>query len=401
MSFKIRISNLKFVIFKYLWILILAPKSVQFILLAILAFLFCTKKIELDKVSICFIGMALIQILAIIVQVLSVQVDVERLLAAINTSLIWIVALLLYSFYRQTKIDDIDITKIARYTFINILILIFIYVFYLFADKNVYNLFGYNFVLKRMDYLASGTTTRFCGGMETVLCPSHLFCILSPIIVLLSGVIKSKRLPLIMISGMFISVIGTHSRIGTLVCGFIFIIYITYCVTNSVVFQKYKKPILFILFFLVVLFCLLNSNSIISMLNKMLNSRVGSNNARFSIYENSIKKTISESPIIGIGIKYMLGDFPYGSHCTYIGIFYKTGLFGTLLFVIGIAMMCINIWNNISNKETGRLAYIMILSYFGLLIFSDIDASNWVLSLAFICYGLLNNRNFTSICLEK
>ena len=105
--------------------------------------------------------------------------------------------------------------------------------------------------------------------------------------------------------------------------------------------------------------------------------------------------------MIGIGIKYMLGDFPYGSHCTYIGIFYKTGLFGTLLFVIGIAMMCINIWNNISNKETGRLAYIMILSYFGLLIFSDIDASNWVLSLAFICYGLLNNRNFTSICLEK
>ena len=110
------------------------------------------------------------------------------------------------------------------------------------------------------------------------------------------------------------------------------------------------------------------------------NSRGGSNEARFEVYTRSINKAWTESPLIGIGIKYMVDGFiPYGSHSTYIGVFYKVGIIGSVAFAIGI-------WNEISYvrrrlkcNEYGLYIFLQFLLYFFFLVFADIDGVNWVM----------------------
>ena len=77
--------------------------------------------------------------------------------------------------------------------------------------------------------------------------------------------------------------------------------------------QKYIKIINLIIILIIIfciVYCLINIYDILNIFQNLFNSRQGSNSARFLIYKKSIEKTLIESPIIGIGIKYMLGDFP-------------------------------------------------------------------------------------------
>lgn len=63
-------------------------------------------------------------------------------------------------------------------------------------------------------------------------------------------------------------------------------------------------------------------------------ARAGSNHTRIQIYLESIKLAFENSPVWGMGIKHISETgYPLGSHSTYIGVFYKTGVTGTLLFV--------------------------------------------------------------------
>ncbi len=396
MRFKIKKNKLDNIIFKYLWIIILLPKTMQFFVY-IAAFGLCiiTHRvfIKMDRQSICFIGMAIIQIIAICNQYMTNIPDSERLAAAINTSLIWIISVLYYIYFKNKIYTKEDVNKIIKYLIVDLGILFVIYIFSIFLHKNVYSILGYNFVIKRFDYLATGTTTRFCGGMETVLGPSHLFCLAFPMCMFAVKLIKkSKKIILAVGIGSYIAVIATHSRTGLLICSGIILIALLYYASNMKIIRKYNKLIIFAIVIVTICVAGLNIQSIIEKLTVLLNSRVGSNNARFAIYYNSVYKTLKESPIIGIGIKYMLGNFPYGSHCTYIGIFYKTGILGAILFVSGMILMIKRLWHNCRQSSLSKTVFFMLIMYFGMMIFSDVDGSDWVIILFFSIFGMLSSK---------
>ena len=105
--------------------------------------------------------------------------------------------------------------------------------------------------------------------------------------------------------------------------------------------------------------------------------------------------TLSDSPIIGIGVKYasaLSNDAPFGSHSTWIGFFYKTGFVGLALYAI--------LFYQIFRMQLGRAAsknsyeivlvinLIILYCYFSV---EDLDATAWICVLFFSLFSARMN----------
>jgi len=140
----------------------------------------------------------------------------------------------------------------------------------------------------------------------------------------------------------------------------------------------------------------------------LINSRAGSNNTRMQIYSESIVLTFTKSPIWGLGIKKISeSGYPLGSHSTYIGVFYKTGIIGTLIFT-GVLISIIRILIKVHNKTTFQAEAIFLLMLLLEFAVEDIDGADWVIVLLFAIIGIIANRykltlnfNYTPIKPDK
>lgn len=122
----------------------------------------------------------------------------------------------------------------------------------------------------------------------------------------------------------------------------------------------------------------------------MMQLREGSNNMRSSIYAMSWKRMISESPIIGKGIKDYLGNsgYPYGSHSTYLGSFYKAGLVGGIVYIASILTLLIKIFSVKCTNNMDILKKYSIVMILALLFVEDIDGANWSIYISYFMFGL-------------
>ena len=103
---------------------------------------------------------------------------------------------------------------------------------------------------------------------------------------------------------------------------------------------------------------------------------------RSAIYSLSINRTIDDSLLIGNGIKEIFNGYPLGSHSTFIGFFYKTGLIGTIVAITAFALLYIEFYRILRQEEK----VIYLISAFCVLIFmmtEDLDGANWLLALYF------------------
>lgn len=387
-----------------LWPLIVMPKTFQFAVLLCLCCSiliakgssFATQKLP---VPIIFILLGcMVHSLSIILQCAQGINDFTRVFAAINTVLIWLIAIIFFLGVTSASYSEDEFDFVYRWVVIDFIILFCIYLFSLISKSNTFTFGGYTLYLRRLDYLASGATVRFAGFMETVLGPGHLYCITSPILVL--GSFRSHRSLRISLATLIIGyylVLQTHSRIGLVVCGLVFAISVLGILCSASKGRDIYSAIAILLGILLFVLLCLNVNNVIKSFEEVFNSRAGSNSARFGIYRKSIEKTMNESPIIGIGIKYMLGNFPYGSHCTYIGLLYKSGILGAVFFLLGLFGIINQIIRNMQHYFRSILPGLIAGLYFGLLVFADLDASNWVICLAFVVWGFLSSPAFVSV----
>lgn len=386
---KIELNPLLFPI-QFLWLFILMPKEMQFLLYAfVIVLIFIKYGIRFDKTSLILLIVPLIQIIAIICQVVIMPYDftVVRMLAGFNTALIWVLAILYFSLIRNSQKSLIS--KVSKYMLINLIILFFIYILSLYVKVDEFTLLGYSWRFRRDDWLITGKTTRFCGLMESVLGPSHLYCFALPISLLCIKKIKYFFVKFILPIAFYIPIYASHSRIGTLVCFFIMLIGLFYLIVEH--FKMSKINIVFVLFTsisLASILLLINRELILNEFIDFFNSRSGSNNSRFTIYEESIRYTLDNNALFGIGIKYMLGDFPYGSHCTYIGIFYKTGLLGILFFIVGFIVLFKEFFKSINNV----FIFLALLLVTVLFIFADIDGADWYIMSYFGVWAVFINQ---------
>ena len=189
-------------------------------------------------------------------------------------------------------------------------------------------------------------------------------------------------------------VMATNSRTGfpiAIVISFVaigvkfFDVIYSYYINNRFLF------IIVMMTLLVVLIVLFHS-SISDVLLDVFAKREGSTNTRKDLYIVSIKKMLEESPIIGCGIKDIWNNLPYGSHSTFLGMFYKTGILGGTIFLCGMVVTTFNIFKmKIFTKDI----FVLKIAYYCLIAISmleDLDGSDWNIVLFMIFLAVLKNK---------
>lgn len=390
-------SEPEFIIFKYLWFLIILPKTLQFFLLvAILLYcLYRGKRLKLSKTMVPFVLGVCVQIIAITFQLISNNVDTDRLMASLNTSLIWIVGAFYFSLYSQSKYSQDSIIRLKKYVLYNFIVIILLYILSKIYKGTYINILGIQLALRRNDYISGSLGSRFCALMETPLASSHFFLLSIPIIIYHSTKYKRRHIvEIVIVIGAFISCAAAHSRIGILISLVALIPYTFSLLEDYGVKKNLKIIVIGIIATVGLIYILFEFGYLYKTIASFFLSREGSNNARFQVYKLSIEKAWKESPVIGIGIKYMMNNYiPFGSHSTYVGFFYKTGFLGCGLFLWGFYNVISRVKNTTRHFTHGMELFVAFLIYFAFLVFADIDGIDWVMACLFSMWGLLSNMN--------
>lgn len=389
-----------YLIFKFLWLIVIIPKAFQFVVFALFAFNFVLMRSFKFKLPRCTKGIAgyiIVTFIAIFVYSLLYKPELSRILAALNTNIIWILALIFFTVFYNKNIN-LDIIKIGKYCFINLtalfLICIFTYILHLYQINLGFET-RYFWV---DDWINDSKSLRFQGLFEYSALVG--FFVLFSFPFAFFYVIKKHRLLfLLLIVFAYVPVLLTKSRMS-IVMGLAEIAVSCYWYVRPKILKSKKineKFVLLILVSFVLILFLFNYTKIINLLISFIEMRGGSNNTRSSVYGESIRTVLNYSPFFGVGVKLLRPDgIPLGSHSTYLGIFYKSGIIGSICFVYSLLYFGYLHAKMVKTRKSFYEIYIILNVLFILLmcVLEDIDGSNWLLVLFFIVEAVFLNPNF-------
>ncbi len=377
---------------KYLWLLILLPKPIQLCIFGITAIRLIQRRllrVRVDNVALLLCAGALVQLTAIVVQMVFASPSFDRVAAAFNTCLMWLISAVFYWGAKANPWNRKELRLAVRYFLCNLLILSALYCLYLMAPTLSFTVLGQEYKLSGRDFMdlgEGGAGYRFRGFMETYLSPSHLFLITVPVLAIGAerGYVK-KGTAFVVMAAAYAAVMGSHSRMGMITCtamAFLMFFHLLIVADRE---KQLSRVLVVVCVFAFTAFCIGHWSVLQEMLVNFFNARSGSNDLRFSLYRESLRMVLENQPLIGMGVKYSYTPaVPYGSHCTYIGLLYKGGLLGGFFVLSGLVLVlkrCVEIPFSLVVKS-------MFLVYPVFLIFSDIDSSNWVIAAAFIAWGI-------------
>lgn len=363
-----------YIFLSLIYFIAILPKTVQmaFIILFLAICIMHKKKIFIDKKSIPFLIVFIIQIFAIVFY--AMNNDSSRIVAAINTAVLWLIGPLLYSFIINLNISKEKIEKIC---YINIMITIVLALLMIVMTKigsNGISILGRD--LMRTDWLNNKKDIRLLGFLEYSNLIVLLFFLIHPFA--LRYVCDNKR-KIFQILFMILSIIPvflTNSRIGIILS----LIYYCFVIPKIISFNKKTFILTFVLFILIGgTFVLINHEMVANKISEIVHSRENSSTMRNIIYSKSIEKTMNDSPIIGVGVKEYIGEYPLGSHSTIIGFLYKTGILGLIFGILGFFLIIKDYF-----KKHNLLFFISFCCLTISLFFEDLDGANWFIILFFI-----------------
>ena len=380
-------------IFYFLWPLIIVPKELQFIGIAIILVVLLRKnKLYFDSLSYFMIAFISIYLFSIIVNFVGNSYELERIFATINTFSIWVFSLFFYLIYKSIPID---FEKIKKVSFINYCFLIILWfcsiIFYLITKLPKFEI--YNRELYYTEWFGNMPVIRFVGFMDYPNLIIMFFMFFYPLFFSYLKYFENKILKTtIMIIGLF-PILSSFSRSGYVIISTYLLIISIYFIYRKMNRNLFAAMSLFVLSVVILMIFYTNVyNGAVSVFQELLNAREGSNDSRIYLMAQSIRVTLVESPIIGMGIKITsLIGYPLGSHSTYVGLFYKTGIvgiiFGLLIFII-ITLNILFIRVNIDKTILKISILIMPL----LFIFEDIDGANWLMIIYFLVVAIIFNK---------
>lgn len=382
---------MSYAIFKYLWLIAMLPKMVQLpILGAILICLYgkdCPKQalkfdFRADRYFTLLIVCNAVYGFSIVVNVLSGQYELSRILAAGNTFAITCVALGFYHFYSTA---ELEMERVEQYMSFNMNILFGLCVLYwLIGSKGnlpfIGQLSGWDKVIKDVN-IGGEDTTRFLGYLEypnlTVF--MYLYCYAFSVNYLSKKVPKVVSLIVEVLYALPLAAANSRAGVACAIAMTAVSLVLTKVdrVTDFYLKNKAKSWGLGIAALAVI--CLVCYKPIGAVLQRILLYRGGSTITRSIIYGESIGKMLSQSPVWGCGIKAIIPElgYPYGSHSTYLGMFYKAGILGGTIYLIATLGAVIGI---IRRKENSRFDILMSFTFLALFAFAvleDIDGANW------------------------
>ncbi len=404
-------------LFKYLWLVMVIPKEAQFVvLLGLGGYLYYKSGRKLsfvDDISKFVLIYVAINLVSIAINSFNVS-SISRIAASLNTAAIWVVGVV---FYRYYKTREIDWSKCGKYLFYNLSILLGLNILMMvlvalgFTHLSIAGL-----ELYIDDWFNGVHTYRLQAFLEYSNLVVMLFFLSFPLAYryLKGKVEKTWQL----VAGailLFVPVYNSNSRMG-IVLGGLMVLWVIYenletkSDTISRLFTDAGKKIKEVLgknrrlstgllalgAIVAVIVIVVITPKAYGFVMDFVNGRSGSSNTRFLIYRTSILKAIDDNFLIGSGIKVLasdypgasswLGEFPLGSHSSYIGFFYKTGLLG--LGVIMIALFRIVKAAFLKHFNKNMIILLGVVAIFLAMALEDIDGADWLLVLFMAINGI-------------
>lgn len=401
---------MKYIIFKYLWLFAVLPKMMQLPLLAIVFVLIVREEkqsslfaydFKSDVYLIILLVCNAIHVFSIMVNGITGQYPLARLLAAGNTISIAYLGMGFYLFYSRIKID---LTKVGKYMFVNLNILVALCALYfIIGDRGDIPLLG---SLSGWDQVQGEDTTRFIAYLDypNMIVFMYLYCYAFAVDYL------SRRINKFFLLGIEVLYIlpmaAARSRTGV-VCGLGMLTVSILLTPNDMItaiYLKYKRKIWTYGAICVVLCGIVLWKELMAVLEQFLSYRAGSTATRSIIYGASLEKMLTESPIWGCGIKGIIPEvgLPYGSPSTYLGMFYKTGILGGSLYLVATVIAVFRIIRRQEYTKLDILLSFAFLALFAFAMLEDIDGANWnavmFMSLFALCFKNKNPVNTDIRC---
>lgn len=320
--------------------------------------------------------------------------DLERLLASLNTLLTWMIALFYYQVFLNNKLCLEKIRKIVLFNFI---ILFGLYIFMLLLQAIGINEFSLlNNTLFFNSWYSGGEKFRFQAFLEYPNLVPLFFMIFLPFAI---DAFREKKIKTICFFGLILIVVyASLSRSGllALLAGILLFIFKRFTIRKT----KLMIGLLCFAFMFILISISYVDSYIVETITQFAAAREGSNMTRGEIYRSSIEKAFIDSPLIGMGIKDLspFDNLPYGSHSTYVGFFYKTGIIGLLIGTALLVSLNFKIYKQNKYFQNEKLSFFfyMFIAMTLMLIFEDLDGSNWLLVFYFSVAGIvLNKRNWS------
>jgi hypothetical protein len=377
--------------FKYIWILVIVPKVVcsLFIFAYGMLLLLNLKRVKLDTFIQMIIGFLSIYFISVLVRIWVTQ-SVASVPATINTMLMWVFGIVFYLYFTQ---NPLDYNKICSYCFRNLGVLIAFSLLFLLKNHiqiigNI-SLFG-NKLFNEPSWTNEGFKYRLFAFMEFPTNVATFYFINAG--GALAYVFRKFHNALIRVSYaglIMLPVYLSDTRSGIVAALFVLMIVVLLSIENV----NLRRMFIILVVIALIPMLLVFAGKLEAGFVSMLDSRQGSSDTRIRLYVTTLNKVFTESPFIGMGIKYpnpFVYGLPYGSHSTYVGLIYRTGIVGA--FVALLAFLRIT-------KESLRISFqgsihrflgIVMIGYFVAIIFLDIDASAWVLAMFFINTALIH-----------
>ncbi|MDT8952613.1 O-antigen ligase family protein [Lacticaseibacillus paracasei] len=374
--------------FKYLWIVVLVPKAVQFVIFAFAMLVLLInhrKQIKFNFIFILAFLFVVIQCLAIIYN--STGQPVTRILAATNTVLIWIISLL---FYSLCGCITVDINRIEKYCFINLSILTVLAIIIIISLRlgiQPPQIFGRSAVLT--DWLSGESTERLTAYMEYANLIIVFYLLQFPLAFRFAISHFSRITSAILLTLSIVGPLESHSRAGQLVVIVCVGVAIVHLVSHR---KKVLIPLALILAVVALILAVYFEGSLTAYITDVLNKRQGSTSMRQIIYSTSISTTLDKSPIIGEGIKLEIMGYPLGSHSTYVGFFYKSGFLGTTLIGCSLFLLLEAITKKSFQIKYGIVIFVSFVCLMSFYIFEDMDGADWALILFWITAALWTGK---------
>lgn len=393
LGIRLREDWVYYALFQYFWVLAVLPKAMQLVCLGVLAVLLWRQggimEKKPDKFTLLQLVFLLIYGVSIVVNTIWGEHELRRIFAACNTWAVSFIAVFLYHVYSQSRLNQ---RRLDRYCFINLMILIALWIIYLIVGNNSVTIFGRS--LNIPDYANNKPIQRFLGFLDYA--NIVVFAILFFYPATVSYLRKQKYVLGVVTVLLFFVILSTNSRSGMVLYAMVLAAYVLYSVRKlffrlwercKAFYQNFKgnKHLLLagVILAAAGLVALL-AGLAIGVIQKLIEMRAGSNNMRSLIYQTSLKTMWENSPIIGIGIKDMIGDYPLGSHSTYIGVFYKAGILGGLIYLVSLLGQA---GYKLISKNNNRFVVVFklcMLAVMLLMVFEDLDGVNWCICVFYI-----------------
>ncbi|WP_404427741.1 O-antigen ligase family protein [Ureibacillus chungkukjangi] len=348
---------------------------------------------KFDVLSYFLIFYISIYIFSVVVNLVTYSFGFERILATLNTISIWIVALFYYLVYKTEQIDLQAIQKISFYNYIGLIGLWMV-------SQGIYFVTGIreisisDKVLYYTEWFSGTEVVRFVGLMEY---PNLIimFCLFFyPLFCKHAlGMERYWASRFLIVLGL-LPIISTYSRSGYLVIVIGLAALLLFYLHKYLDYKKIVVIYTLSLATVITAFFYTDlSESFMTNLLELFSAREGSNDSRTFLMVESIRIPFENSPIIGMGIKDRSAiGYPLGSHSTFIGFMYKTGILGVLLGTIVFIIITLKIISAKENPFSKMLTIFMLIMPIVFLV-EDIDGSNWLIVFYFIFVALLIKSN--------